>query len=285
VALTGRVDLPLLSRCPYLQESQVQFCAAAPVVKYLPHSDVVLSPCGNDNYRYCESFLEPADPEAAEADRAAERECVLVGDIRMPVRLAFSRNHMWLDIGESGSCHVGVDGFFAALLGSFEGLSYVTPAGLINPRIAFRVRGLDLHMVFPVRIHVTRVNSYLRARPEKLVSDPYGMGWLCEGVVPDAVALEELRAALLHQDEARTWMEHELRRLRAFERRAGQGAERCRGLMNRLPPDELLRLFNEFFAPYAARDRQGGREVGEGVLRLEPRRTGCGSHKGEEKRS
>ena len=262
MASTGRIDLPLLSRCPYLRESKPQYCAAAPVVKYLPSSDIVLPPCGNDNYRYCQSFLEPAHPDAAEADRAVGRECVLVGDIRMPVRLAFSRNHMWLDIGASGSCHVGVDGFLAALLGSFEGLSYVTPAGLINPRIAFLVCGLDLHMVFPVRIHATPVNSYLRARPEKLVSDPYGMGWLCEGVVPDAAALEELRAVLLHQDEAHTWMEHELRRVRAFERSVGQGAERYRGLMNRLPPDELLRLFNEFFAPYAARDRQGGREVG-----------------------
>lgn len=255
VAMTGRVDLPLLSRCPYLQESQAQYCAAAPVAKYLPYSDVVLSPCGNDNYRYCEFFLEPADPELAAAVRAAAKGDDLIDGIRMPERLAFSRNHMWLDIGECGSCHVGVDAFFTALLGSCDGLSFLTAAGLANPRIAFRVCGIDLHMVFPGRIHVMRVNSYLRAHPEKLVSDPYGMGWLCEGVVPDAVTLEGLRAVLLQQDEARIWMEHELRRLQAFERGAGQGAERYRGLMNRLPPDELLRLFNEFFAPYAARDR------------------------------
>lgn len=267
VALSGRVDLPLLSRCPYLQESQVQYCAAAPVVKYLPYREVVLPPCGNDNYRYCESFLEPANPDPLAAERTAELEEGLVEGIRMPRRLAFSRNHMWLDIGASGSCHVGVDGFFTALLGSYQSLSFVTATGLGHPRIAFRVRGIDLHMVFPGRIHVTRVNAYLRAHPEKVISDPYGIGWLCEGMVPDAMALENLRSALLKHDEARCWMELELRRLRAFEHGAPDGPElptaearACapdsyRGLMNRLHLDQLLRLFNEFFAPYAARDR------------------------------
>jgi hypothetical protein len=120
-------------------------------------------------------------------------------------------------------------------------------------------------MVFPSRIHITRVNTYLRIHPGKVISDPYGMGWLFEGVVPDTVTLEQLRAGLLRGGEASEWMERELRRISKFlldrspgpppqagDEAAGRGAV-YEGLMNQLSREDLLRLFNEFFTPRAAR--------------------------------
>jgi glycine cleavage system H lipoate-binding protein len=185
--------------------------------------------------------------------------------IRVPGKLAFSSNHMWLDIGEGGSCHVGVDAFFARLLGSFDGLSFVTTAGISSPRAAFTLRGIELHMVFPGRIHITRVNTYLRIHSGKVISDPYGMGWLFEGVVPDTVTLEQSRAGLLRGEEAVEWMERELRRICEFlhdrppgpsphagDAGAGPGTG-YEGLMNQLSREELLRLFNEFFVARAKR--------------------------------
>jgi glycine cleavage system H lipoate-binding protein len=265
MVLKGRRDFSHLSACPYFQESPVQYCAAAQFVKYLPYTEIVLPPCGNDNHRYCESYLEPAHPEQGVAESRAEEGDRQVHGIRVPARLAFSPNHMWLDIGEGGSCHVGVDAFFAKVLGSFDGLSFVTTAGISSPRAAFTLRGIDLHMVFPGRIHITRVNTYLRIHPGKVISDPYGMGWLFEGVVPDTVALEHLRAGLFRGEEAGEWMEREQGRICKFlhdrsprpspqagDAGAGWGTS-YRGLMNQLSREELLRLFNEFFTPHATR--------------------------------
>jgi hypothetical protein len=55
-------EFPNLDRCPFLQESLMQYCAAAPVVKYLPYSESILSRCGNDSHFNCEVYRSLADP-------------------------------------------------------------------------------------------------------------------------------------------------------------------------------------------------------------------------------
>ena len=44
------------SRCPYLEESQAQYCAAASVTKFIPYSEAGLSRCGGEGYRSCELY-------------------------------------------------------------------------------------------------------------------------------------------------------------------------------------------------------------------------------------
>jgi hypothetical protein len=45
------------SRCPFLQETKVQYCSAAAVIRYIPHSEASLSRCGGEGYQGCELYL------------------------------------------------------------------------------------------------------------------------------------------------------------------------------------------------------------------------------------
>lgn len=45
------------SRCPYLQESQAQYCSVAPVTKFIPHSNTGPSRCGGGGHQTCELYL------------------------------------------------------------------------------------------------------------------------------------------------------------------------------------------------------------------------------------
>ena len=55
--------VPNQDHCPFLQESLMQYCEAAPVIKFLPYSESILSRCGNDDHLRCEVYLSMADPE------------------------------------------------------------------------------------------------------------------------------------------------------------------------------------------------------------------------------
>ncbi len=57
VARQHGVTLATESRCPFLQESQAQYCAAAAVTKFIPQSDARLSRCGSAGYLICELYV------------------------------------------------------------------------------------------------------------------------------------------------------------------------------------------------------------------------------------
>ncbi len=44
------------SRCPFLQESLAQYCSAAPVTKFIPYSEALLSRCCDESHRGCELY-------------------------------------------------------------------------------------------------------------------------------------------------------------------------------------------------------------------------------------
>src|SRR5690242_5624782 len=50
------------AQCPCLAESLMQYCGAAPVTRFVPYSESVLSRCGNNSFRYCELYLSMAHP-------------------------------------------------------------------------------------------------------------------------------------------------------------------------------------------------------------------------------
>jgi glycine cleavage system H lipoate-binding protein len=239
---------PVSGTCPYLRESLMQYCGAAPVAKLVPYSESLLSRCGNDNFRYCQLYLAMAHPsvDAEEADRAP-----------MPGQLKYSANHMWIDATEDGVCHVGIDAFLSRVLGKVERVSYVWLNGRHRPTAVLTVEGVDLEVVFPNPLLLTNCNLYLRADPSPLTSQPYTAGWLFEGVLEPG-ALDKL----FEGAAARAWMEREQHRINEFLQQqlcqptAADGGQFVAGLARLLDRGQLRALFHSFFSPGASEERE-----------------------------
>ena len=240
--------------CPYLRESLMQYCGAAPVAKFVPYSESLLSRCGNDSHRYCELYLALSHPETAGSGPAAE-----IDAIPMPEGLRYSANHMWLDMTEDGICHAGIDAFLSRTLGKIDRISYVWTKGRRRPTAVLSAAGCDLEVVFPNEILLTGCNLYLRADPSRLVAEPYTAGWLFEGAT-----LPETRQDLLEGAEAREWMDREESRMNEFVQQqvssqvgplAADGGLFAAGVARHLDRERALALFHEFFSPYASEKR------------------------------
>jgi glycine cleavage system H lipoate-binding protein len=227
---------PASGLCPYLRESLMQYCAAAPVAKMVPYSESLLSRCGTDGYRYCELYLAMAHPAGGEEPDG----------IALPDWLLYSPNHMWVDVSEDGTCHVGIDAFLSRALGTIERVSYIWQSGRHCPAAVLTVAGTDLEVVFPNPLLLTKCNLYLRADPARVTREPYTGGWLFEGT-----PLPETTRDLFGAPEARAWMEQEQRRMNEFLQ-AGSGTVADGGLFaagaaRMLERERMLALFHEFF--------------------------------------
>ncbi len=262
------------TRCPFLQEPLMQYCAAASVTKYIPYSEAVLSHCGTDSHKYCELYLSLAHPERAHfTDTAAAGDTTddpareyLVEGIRVPGWLAFSANHMWIDIGTDGMVHIGIDAFLATMFDSIDRITFVTAEGIHRPTAVITVHGVDLQMVFPHPAHLKTANLHIRTHPSIVLSDPYTLGWLFEGTIDGddpAKNVQALKEGLLSGRAAADWMESEARRVSQLvhvlshtQDHAGHvvmadGGSVQHGFGQHLTRDELLRVFNEFYSPFA----------------------------------
>lgn len=258
--------------CPFLQEALMQYCGAASVTKYIPYSEAVLSHCGTDSHKYCELFLTLAHPDHGHlAEIAASTHAAgdpaqeyLIEGIRVPGWLAFSANHMWIDIGSDGIVHLGVDAFLAGMLDAIDRISFVTTTGFQCPTVVFTVHDVDLQMMFPHPVHITNPNLYLRTHPATVLSDPYTLGWLFEGTVNrDDGSDRVLTQGLISGQTAADWMQSEIHRvshlahtLSHAQNTEGQivmadGGVVQHGFTKHLKRDELLSVFNEFFSPLA----------------------------------
>lgn len=223
--------------CPYLRESLMQYCAAAPVMKMVPYSESLLSRCGTEGYRYCELYLGMAHPGV----QAEE-----VEGIAVPGWLLYSANHMWVDVTEDGTCHAGIDAFLSRTLGTIDRVSYIWQRGRHRPAAVLTVAGTDLEVVFPNPFVLTRCNLYLRADPTRVTSEPYTGGWLFEGT-----PLPETTQNLFRAPEAQGWMEQEQRRINEFLQNgsgtAADGGLFAVGAARMLERERMLALFHEFF--------------------------------------
>lgn len=246
--------------CPYLDEQLVQYCSVAPVKKYIPYSESVMSRCGGNNYQYCSLYLALSQPGYAHQTAGDSRDPLVEG-IRVPRKLYYAPNHMWLNIGDNGSCHVGLDGFLSRLLGNLERISFVAAKGVRRPSVALTVEGMTWPLIFPNDILISNANLYLRSDPARLAADPYGAGWLYEGWEAPG---QHAHDGLMTGDQAAEWMAQEMERLGCYVHNFVAGSQSelgavlndggvpDAGLLNHLPPDELARLFNEFFSPQAS---------------------------------
>lgn len=235
-------------RCPYLDESLMQYCAAAPVPKFVPFSEAILSRCGSAAFRYCDLYLTMAHPDAAAMPSA--------DGIGVPGWLLYAPNHMWLDSGEDGVCHIGIDAFFARALGEVDRITYLTPRGLAHPAVVIGAGPNDFHLVFPNRMVIATANVYLRANPAKLVTDPYRLGWLFEcHAAPDG---PEPRTGLYSENEALAWMRSEFDRMNRFvhgrqHELMADGGSFARGLIHSLDRAQTAQLYHDFFSPASMR--------------------------------
>lgn len=270
-------DLPGQSHCPYLQEALMQYCGAASVTKYIPYSEAALSPCGTESHKYCELFLSMAHPDrthfhdpwdgVADVCEGSAEEFVVEG-IRVPGWLYYSGNHMWADQGSEGKIHIGIDAFLAGMLGSIERILFVTPSGIHRPTVVLTVNGTDLQLVFPARVHITAVNSYLRSQPEVLLADPYARGWLFEGTCLNDAGTSttaEGCPGLQTGANAAAWMREEVQRAARIAHEVSHtlddqgviamadGGTAQPGFLRLLDREQMLQVFNEFFSPFAGR--------------------------------
>jgi len=239
-------------QCPYLRESLAQYCAASTISRFIPYSEPLLSRCGSDSYRYCDVYLGAANPPAQAADGKRDAS---VGGIRVPTWLDYSANHMWLDAANGGSCHLGLDAFLTRVLGTVERITFLKQTGVHRPSAVLTVRGVDLEVVFPNPILLTASNLYLRANPAKLTLDPYGMGWLFQGV--QLPGQPPVTSGLIHGDAIVPWIEREIGRMSAFLAECwisrhgatlmNDGGVFSTDVLQQLNREETLRLFHEFF--------------------------------------
>lgn len=254
---------PDASRCPFLRESLVQFCAASPRPTYVPWSESPDLRCAHDGHRFCELFLAAAGdaargpalpPGDADEARAAD-----VAGVPVPGWLFYAENHMWLDAGDDGLCHLGVDAFLTGLVGAVERLAFLTVKGDVRPAVVLTVGGLDITLVFPRRLVLVAANTRLRSGPDRLCSDPYGRGWLF------TARWDERADGLRHGKAAREWMASEVARLSTavheslLRPRAGtalpaDGGRPAPGFLRLLDREDALRLVAAFF-PLPASDR------------------------------
>lgn len=238
-------ELAAFGRCPYLHESLMQYCGAASVTKYVPYSESLLSRCGTDGYRYCELYLEMAHPLPLPLPETAD-------GMTMPAERAYSANHLWVDVGENGLCHAGIDAFLSRVLGEAERISFVWQKGHHRPTAVVTAGGVDFEITLPFPLELTHCNLYLRANPGRLTSAPYTGGWLFAGQ-PDAGALDTLARG----EQAQHWMEGEVRKINEFLQSlpgpggvtAADGGMFSAGLTGYLEREQMLALFHEFFSP------------------------------------
>lgn len=262
------------SRCPYLQDARVEYCGAAAVTKYIPATDGLLSRCSSESHLYCELYLAHADPAGERlpetaGHRSGAGPAPLVDGMPVPAHLAYAANHLWLDVADDGYCHVGVDALFAKAIGSVDRITFVTSKSMGRPVAVLTVGDVDFQMVFPNAMGSATANLYLRTNPAKIAADPYGTGWLFEGFEPASAGRkgEGVAAGLLDGHRAAEWMQSESDRLTAFVherltapeaglRVMADGGTFTGAAPNYLGREDLINLYNEFFAPHAGWRRE-----------------------------
>ncbi len=237
----------------------MQFCSAVAVPTYVPYSEAPLSRCGSDNHAYCDVFLYFMESEHEDSPTPLR-----AVDVAPSEGVSYSHNHMWIDVHEDRTCHIGIDAFLAKFLHSIEQLTYVTTKAACNPTAVVTVHGTDLQLVFPHKVHLTAVNTRVRARPSVALSHPYTHGWLFEGTI---LSDQPVRFAASQDGDkvgnaqARRWLGQETRRLTEYVHStllAGRnngvvtmmdGGQWSETLITQLTRDELLQLWNTFFNP------------------------------------
>lgn len=235
-------------RCPLLDdEHHVRYCSAASIPHYVPWSEQA-GLCGGSGYKHCELWLSVTRPVGHAPHDPA------VDGIAVPRDLWYSPNHLWLE-NDGGACHIGIDGFLARVLSTVDRISYVTTTGIHQPSVVVTVGGVDWALVFPNKLMIASVNTYLRHAPQRLIADPYGAGWLFEAWQLPSGGSGVLNG-LISGEQGYEWIKSEVERLADFVHHLdpttlNDGGAPADDFIRHLSRDEVLRLFHTFFAVHA----------------------------------
>lgn len=266
--LDGKENFPPgQDRCPHLCVGDVHFCSLDPAQKLIPCNQTTVSRCMDDGHRYCQLFLamtrtdsemptSPHDPsEAAPPIRES-------AGVSMPESLAYAPNHMWYDHGDGRTCHIGVDAFFSRAVGEIDEIVFPHHGGNRRPAVRFTIGGIDLELVFPNVIQGAEPNAHVVADPAEVLRDPYGRGWLFEGItLPGSRPGTSVspKDGLLTGQAAQLWMIDECDRMAEFvhknlpgrkvngDQLMLDGGAPCGPVTRMLDRSSLVRLHSEFF--------------------------------------
>ena len=150
------------------------------------------------------------------------------GDEEEPVRTAdedavlflndrrYAHGHSWVQEMGGASWHrmrFGLDAFAAALIGRCDGVRLQPPETALDVKALVCQIDLGVGTVpvgSPLQCVMVRGNPTLEARPDQLVTDPYGEGWIAE-----VIAVDPGEADLLFDaDDAREKARQDLRHFR-----------------------------------------------------------------------
>ncbi|NWF85031.1 MAG: hypothetical protein HXY18_14530, partial [Bryobacteraceae bacterium] len=188
--------------CPNLEKLAVQYCAAAPVTKFIPYSEAMLIRCGSDAHRYCDQFLDQTG-----SGRGAPRE----GDlISVPEDLLYAERHWWFDLPAEGPWHAGLDAFTSRLAGPADRVSFIPARAGSAPAVVLTAGDRDFTFALAESLIVTATNLQLRLHPRRIFDAPYDRGWIFEGVLTGRQCAE-LRQRLSDARRARRRMEEDAR--------------------------------------------------------------------------
>jgi glycine cleavage system H lipoate-binding protein len=244
----GKPPASSSDRCPFLQESLAHYCSAAPVRRFLPFTQQA-GRCGGEGFRYCELYMAISRPVVPGDSPTVPH----VRGVPVPTDLYYSPNHLWFHVGANRAVHMGIDAFFATVIGQVTQISFASKSGVQRPSAVLTAHGVDWPVSFGEALMIDAMNVYLRRDPSKLTADPYGAGWLFEGwEMPSSSG--GITKGLMDGAQATAWFAHEFDRLDHFAHTlsplANDGGAVSPDLMEHLSRDEILRLLDEFFAPH-----------------------------------
>jgi len=242
------------ANCPFLEQQLVQYCSASPHSRFVPYNNRSHSRCTNSGHAYCDAYFASTTNELPSQTARA-------GNPPKVKELFFTPGHLWINIHEDNSCHIGVDGLLAGALKGIEKVRYASIPPPRCPSAIAMVRGVSVKIVFPSEIHDMSANTSLLQRPQEISDRPYSLGWLFEGVVPKAGrsgGRNSLRKDLLPGSKSGEWLEGERQRLRDFvQHRFTNVAEGFQTMLDGgdlrddwslyLTRGQLRRLIDEFF--------------------------------------
>jgi glycine cleavage system H protein len=134
----------------------------------------------------------------------------------VPHGFNLAEGHTWSHPDPSVGVKVGADALLAHALGSVERVGLPKLGELVKagePLFDLKYRGHELKILSSITGRVVALNPGLVKRPELVVRDPYGSGWIC-AITPTQAdgRLEVMRSG----EKAAVWLEQEFDRFREF---------------------------------------------------------------------
>ena len=122
--------------------------------------------------------------------------------MNIPAELRYSREHEWVRV-DGSVARIGITDFAQESLGDVVFVQLPEPGTKVVAGESFAevesTKSVS-EIYAPVAGTVVAVNSALADAPERLNSDPYGEGWICELEATDADAVDSLLDAAAYRE-------------------------------------------------------------------------------------